>query len=81
VPSINARPVTKNALTAARAWSGSSATTCRCDRKFVRRRSFGEQRGRDGVVIYDYTQATVGLAFYRSIRHDGRCVSGGPPFP
>ena len=29
---------------------------------------FGEQRGRSGVVVYDYTQATIGLAFYRSIR-------------
>ena len=29
---------------------------------------FGEQRGRDGIVVYDYTQATIGLAFYRSIR-------------
>jgi len=29
---------------------------------------FGEQRGQQGVVVYDYTQATIGLSFYRSIR-------------
>ena len=29
---------------------------------------FGQQRGREGVVAYDYLQGTIGLAFYRSIR-------------
>ena len=67
-PSLNAKPVTKNALTG----GGGLEWFIRDDlslRSEVRQAAvFGEQRGRDGVVVYDYTQATIGLAFYRSIR-------------
>jgi hypothetical protein len=67
-PSLNAKPVTKNAL------SGGAGLELfiRDDRalrsEWRQAAIFGEQRGRDGVVVYDYTQATIGLAFYRSIR-------------
>lgn len=67
-PSLNAKPVTKNALTggAGVEWFIRDDLSLRSE---VRQAAvFGEQRGRDGVVVYDYTQATIGLAFYRSIR-------------
>ena len=67
-PSLNAKPVTKNAL------SGGAGLECFIRDDLALRTEwrqaavFGEQRGRNGVVVYDYTQATIGLAFYRSIR-------------
>jgi opacity protein-like surface antigen len=67
-PSLNAKPVTKNALTggAGLEWFIRDDLSLRSE---VRQAAvFGEQRGRNGVVVYDYTQATIGLAFYRSIR-------------
>jgi len=67
-PSINAKPVTKNALTggAGLEWFIRDDLSVRSE---VRQAAvFGEQRGQPGVVIYDYTQATIGLSFYRSIR-------------
>jgi opacity protein-like surface antigen len=67
-PSLNAKPVTKNALTggAGLEWFIRDDLSLRSE---VRQAAvFGEQRGQNGVVIYDYTQATIGLAFYRSIR-------------
>lgn len=67
-PAVNADPVTRNAL------SGGVGLECfirddlslRGEGRHVA--VFGEQLGREGVVVYDYFQATVGLAFYRSIR-------------
>jgi hypothetical protein len=67
-PSLNAKPVTKNALTggAGLEWFIRDDLSLRSE---VRQAAvFGEQRGQKGVVVYDYTQATIGLAFYRSIR-------------
>lgn len=67
-PSINAKPVTKNALTggAGLEWFIRDDLSLRSE---VREAAvFGEQRGHTGVVVYDYTQATIGLSFYRSIR-------------
>ena len=67
-PSLNAKPVTKNALTggAGLEWFIRDDLSLRSE---VRQAAvFGEQRGEKGIVVYDYTQATVGLAFYRSIR-------------
>jgi opacity protein-like surface antigen len=66
--SINAKPVTRNALTggAGMEWFIRDDLSLRSE---VRQAAiFGEQRGQAGVVVYDYTQATIGLAFYRSIR-------------
>ena len=66
--SLNAKPVTKNAL------SGGAGLECFIRDDLALRTEwrqaavFGGQRGRNGVVVYDYTQATIGLAFYRSIR-------------
>jgi len=60
--------VTKNALTggAGLEWFIRDDLSLRSE---VRQAAvFGEQRGQPGVVVYDYTQATIGLAFYRSIR-------------
>jgi len=67
-PSLNAKPVTKNALSGGAGMElfirDDLALRAECRQAAV----FGEQRGRSGVVVYDYTQATIGLAFYRSIR-------------
>lgn len=66
--SVNADPVTKNALT----FGGGLEFYVRSDlalRGDVRRSTvFGQTRDRDGVVAYDYLQGTVGLSFYRSVR-------------
>jgi hypothetical protein len=66
--SLNAAPVTKNALTI----GGGLEFYIRGDlalRADVRRATvLGRERDRDGTVAYDYFQQTIGLAFYRSIR-------------
>ncbi len=66
--SLNAAPVTKNALTI----GGGLEFYIRGDlavRADVRRATvLGRERDRDGIVAYDYLQQTIGLAFYRSIR-------------
>lgn len=66
--SVNADPVTKNTL----AYGGGVEFYLRGDlalRGELRRASvIGSQRDREGLVAYDYTQGTVGLAFYRSVR-------------
>jgi len=66
--SVNADPVTKNALTV----GGGLEMYIRGDlalRGDLRRSTvFGQTRDRDGVVAYDYLQGTIGLAFYRSVR-------------
>ena len=66
--SINASPVTKNAL----AVGGGLEFYVRSDlalRADVRHATvFGRERNRDGVVAFGYLQETVGLSFYRSIK-------------
>jgi len=66
--SVNAAPVTKNALT----WGGGVECYLRSDlavRGDVRQATvFGRQRDREGIVAYDYLEGTIGLAFYRSVR-------------
>jgi hypothetical protein len=65
---VNASSVTKNALVA----GGGLEFYVRDDlalRADLRSATlFGQQRGREGVVAYNYVQGTVGLAFYRSVR-------------
>jgi hypothetical protein len=67
-PSLNAAPVTKNAV----AVGGGCEWFIRNDlalRGDLREATvFGSQRAQPGVVLYDYVQGTIGLAFYRSIR-------------
>jgi len=64
---LNADPVTKNALTV----GGGLEAFLRDDlaiRGDLRRANlFGRQKDRDGVVVYDYLESTIGLVFYRSI--------------
>lgn len=66
--SLNAAPVTKNAL----ALGGGCEWFIRNDlalRGDLREATvFGSQRAQPGVVLYDYVQGTIGLAFYRSIQ-------------
>lgn len=66
--SVNAAPVTKNALT----WGGGVELYLRSDlavRGDLRQATvFGRQRDREGIVAYDYLEGTIGLAFYRSVR-------------
>jgi len=66
--SLNAAPVTKNAV----AYGGGCEWFIRNDlalRGDLREATvFGSQRAQPGVVLYDYVQGTIGLAFYRSIR-------------
>jgi len=65
--SINADPVTKNALTL----GGGLECFIRGDlavRAEMRGATvFGSERNHEGVVAYDYLQETIGFAFYRSI--------------
>jgi hypothetical protein len=65
--SLNADPVTKNALAA----GGGLELYIRNDlaiRADVRHATvFGREKNRDGVVAYDYLQETIGLSFYRTI--------------
>jgi hypothetical protein len=66
--SINAAPVTKNALGVGAGLEfyirGDLAVRADVRRQTV----LGRERDRDGIVAYDYFQQTIGLAFYRSIR-------------
>lgn len=65
---VNAIPVTKNAL----AVGGGLEMYVRSDlalRADWRHATvFGEQRDRQGLVAYPYSQGTIGLQFYRSIK-------------
>lgn len=65
--SINADPVTKNALSIGGGleWYVRSDLALRADLRRVT--LFGRERDQDGVVAYDYLQKTIGLAFYRSL--------------
>ncbi|HYM82505.1 MAG TPA: hypothetical protein VEY91_13970 [Candidatus Limnocylindria bacterium] len=66
-PSLNADPVTKNAL----AIGGGLEFYIRNDlalrAELKHATVFGSERDRDGVVIYPYLQETIGLSFYRTI--------------
>ena len=66
--SINASPVTRNALT----YGGGLELFLREDlalRADVRQATvIGGERDRDGVVAWNYLQSTLGLSFYRSMR-------------
>lgn len=66
--SINADPVTKNALT----YGGGLEFFIRSDlalRADMRRATvLGRERNQDGIVAYNYLHQTIALAFYRSIR-------------
>lgn len=66
--SVNAAPVTKNTL----AYGGGLEFYIRSDlalRGEMRRATvIGSPRDHDGIIAYDYSQGTVGLAFYRSIK-------------
>jgi len=65
---VNAAPVTRNALVG----GGGLEIYVRNDlalRGDLRGATvFGGQRGGDGLVAYQYSQGTIGLSFYRSIR-------------
>ena len=67
-PSLNAKPVTKNALSGGAGLELFIRDDLALRSEWRQAAVFGEQRGRDGIVVYDYTQATIGPAFYRSIR-------------
>jgi hypothetical protein len=66
--SLNAAPVTKNALTL----GGGLEVYVRGDlavrAEIAQATVLGRQKDRDGVVAYDYLQQTIGLVFYRSVR-------------
>jgi hypothetical protein len=67
-PSLNAAPVTKNAVAVGGGceWFIRNDLALRADLREAT--VFGSQRAQTGVVLYDYVQGTIGLAFYRSIR-------------
>ena len=67
-PSLNAAPVTKNAVVLGGGceWFIRNDLALRGDLREAT--VFGSQRAQPGVVLYDYVQGTIGLAFYRSIR-------------
>jgi opacity protein-like surface antigen len=67
-PSLNAKPVTKNALSGGAGVEMFIRDDLALRGEWRQTAVFGEQRGRDGIVVYNYAQATIGLAFYRSIR-------------
>jgi hypothetical protein len=66
--SVNADPVTKNALMAGGGLEFyiRSDLAVRGDAQYAT--VFGRERAREGVVTFDYLQYTFGLAFYRTIR-------------
>ena len=67
-PSLNAKPVTKNVLSGGAGLELFIRDDLALRTEWRQAAIFGEQRGRDGIVVYDYTQATIGLAFYRTLR-------------
>ena len=67
-PALNAKPVTRNALSGGAGLELFIRDDLSLRGEWRQAAVFGEQSGRDGVVVYDYGQATIGLAFYRSIR-------------
>lgn len=66
--SVNAKPVTKNALTAGGGleWFLRDDLAIRGDLRHAT--VFGQQRDREGLVAFDYLQGTVGLSFHRTIQ-------------
>ena len=67
-PSLNAKPVTKNALSGGAGLELLIRDDLALRGEWRQAAIFGEQRGQDGIVVFNYTQATLGLVFYRSIR-------------
>jgi hypothetical protein len=67
-PALNAKPVTKNALSGGAGLELFVRDDLALRTEWRQTAVFGEQRGQEGIVVYDYTQATIGLAFYRGIR-------------
>lgn len=67
-PSLNAKPVTKNALSGGAGLEMFIRDDLALRGEWRQAAVFGEQRGQDGIVVFGYTQATLGLVFYRSIR-------------
>lgn len=67
-PSLNAKPVTKNALSGGAGLEMFVRDDLALRGEWRQAAVFGEQRGQDGIVVFGYTQATLGLVFYRSIR-------------
>ncbi len=65
--SVNADPVTKNALTIGGGLEMyiRSDLAIRAEMQYAT--VFGSERDRDGVVAYDYLHQTIGLSFYRSL--------------
>lgn len=66
--SVNAKPVTKNALTAGGGLEFFIRNDLAIRGEYRRATVFGRQRDRNGVVAYEYPQGTIGLAFYRSVQ-------------
>jgi len=65
---LNAAAVTKNTLTVGGGLEFYIRSDLALRADLQNATVIGKQRGRDGIVAYQYTQGTVGLAFYRSIR-------------
>jgi hypothetical protein len=66
-PSLNASPVTKNALVAGAGLEFYIRSDLALRADIGAATVFGRQRDRDGVVTYNYGQQTLGLAFYRTL--------------
>ena len=66
--SVNASPVTKNTLTMGGGLELYIRTDLAIRAEMRDAVVFGKQRDREGTVVYDYSQGTIGLAFYRAIR-------------
>lgn len=66
--SVNAKPVTKNALSAGGGleWFLRDDLAIRGDLRHAT--VFGQQRDREGLVTFDYLQGTVGLSFHRTLQ-------------
>jgi opacity protein-like surface antigen len=67
-PSVNAAPVTKNALTAGAGLEFFIRNDLALRADLRDATVFGKQRDRAGVVTYSYGQQTIGLAFFRTLK-------------
>jgi opacity protein-like surface antigen len=66
-PSINADPVTKNALTLGAGIECFIRDDLALRAEIAHATVFGSPRDGDGIVAYPYLQQTIGLSFYRTI--------------
>jgi len=66
-PSLNADPVTKNALTAGGGLEFFIRNDLALRAEVVHATVFGSQRNGEGIVAYPDLQQTIGLSFYRTI--------------